>query len=130
VGLASSVTVSVAVSALCNVGLTVTLIVQVLFGATVPLLRQVVATAKSAAFAPVIATALAARCSVSVPPLVNVIVSAALVWFRTWLPKASGFGDSAACGKTPVPVRLTTCVVGLASSANVIVAARAPSCDG
>jgi hypothetical protein len=41
-----------------------------------------------------------------------------------------GLGESVACGKTPVPDNVTTWVVGLASSVNVIAADWLPSAVG
>jgi hypothetical protein len=62
--------------------------------------------------------------------LVSVNVCVALARFSRWFPNANGLGVGVACGNTPVPVTFTTCVVGLASSVNVIVAACPPSAVG
>ena len=115
----SSVKVSVAASAAAVDGVNVMLTKQVLpgpgAGGTAVLFLQVVVPptiAKSAALAPEMATALAAaRFSVSVPVLVSVTASAPLVVPFLTLPNGNGFGAAEACGKVPVPLKVTVCTV-------------------
>ncbi len=137
----SSVIVSVAASAAVVEGVNVTLITQEFpgpgAGGTAVLFLQVVVPAtmaKSVASAPLIATAFdAARFSVSLPLLVSVAVSAALVTPFGWLPKANVGGAAPPCGDTPVPVNETACVVPATppeSSVIVNVAASAPVVEG
>ena len=128
VGLASSVNVIVAACPPSPVGVNVTFTTQFPPAATVDPFVHVVPVPTIAnwfAFVPPNATVV--RCSVSVPPLFNVSVCVPLVVFCRWFPNANGLGVGVACGNTPVPVTFTTCVVGLASSVNVIVAACPPS---
>src|SRR5579863_5411965 len=62
------------------------------------------------------------RLRVPVPALDSVKVCTPLVVFTRWFPNGNGLGVGVACGNTPVPVRVTICVVGFASSVNVTVA--------
>src|SRR5579863_3108032 len=70
------------------------------------------------------------RCSVSVPPLVNVSTCVVLVVFSRWLPKGRGLGVGVACGNVPVPVSGKVCGLPVALSATDTVALRAPSALG
>ena len=104
-------------------GVNVSFTMQFAPASTVDPFVQVVpaAMAKSPALVPPKATVV--RSNVPVPPLVSVKVCAALAVFNRWFPKGTGLGVGVACGNTPVPVRFTICVVGLASSVKVTVAA-------
>jgi hypothetical protein len=130
VGVASSVNVNVAVNDPVLAGVNVTFTTQFAPAATVPPFVHVVpgAIANALGFVPPKATVV--TCSVSVPPFVSVTVCGALVVPLVWFPNPTGLGEALACGNTPVPVRFTTCVAGLASSVNVTVAVCAPSAVG
>lgn len=115
-----------AVRAPIAVGENVTLSTQLPPAATCPLVLvgQVVAglaKAKSAAFVP--ASAMLVTLSGAPPLFASVMVCAALVVVVGWLVKVRLVGAGVAVGGvTPVPERLTACVVGEASSVNVTVA--------
>jgi hypothetical protein len=123
-----TVIVMLALRALMAAGSNVTLNVQLAAGASWPLavVGHVVAgeaKAKSAAFVPV--KAMLVMLNAAPPLLVIVTFFAVLVVFTRWLPKAIVPADSVAVGGvTPVPDKLTVCVVGLASSVKVSVAAN------
>src|SRR5579863_8982197 len=129
-GLASSVKVTVAVCAPNAVGVKVRFTMQVNPAATVDPFVQVVpaAIANWLALAPPSATVV--KCSVSVPPLVNVSTCVALVVFSRWFPKATGLGVGVACGNVPVPVSGNVCGLPVALSATDTVALRAPNALG
>lgn len=107
-------------------GENVTLSTQLEAAATCPtaLVGQVVAglaNAKSAAFVP--ARVMLVTLSGAPPVLESVMVCAALVVVVAWLANVRlGTEGVAVGGVTPVPERVTTCVMGDASSVNVSVA--------
>jgi hypothetical protein len=131
VGLALSVNVIVAVWSPKAVGAYVSFTTQLAPASTVDPLRHVVPVAIANWFALVPPKATVVRVNGPVPPLLSVRVCAALAVFSRWFPNAmDGLGESVACGKTPTPDNVATWVVGLASSANVIVADWLPSAVG
>jgi uncharacterized membrane protein (DUF485 family) len=123
---ALSVKVSVAVSAAAILGVNVILAVQDEWAATLD--PQVVADrAKSLAFVPEMTMLV-----IETPALVlfvNVIVFAALVLFKPWLPKAKVAADSVTCA-TPVPVRAADWGLLPVLSVTIRVAVSAISVDG
>ena len=92
-------------------GVNVTLMVQLPPAETVP--PQVVVSAKSAESVPVMAMLTPVK--FVVPVLVKVMTCAGLVvpWF--WLPKVRLVGERLTPGPSPVPVRLTVCVLPVTS---------------
>ena len=122
--------VNVAANPVVLDGVKVRFTTQLLPAFTVEPFVQVVPEAMANTLGLVPPKATVVMCSISVPPLVSVTVCGALVVPFVWLPKGTAAGAGLACGNTPVPVRFTTCVVGLASSVNVTVAACAPSAVG
>lgn len=130
-GLASSVTVAVALRFPFAAGANVKLIRQVPFGASaVPLMHVVpCVTVKSPVFAPPRET-FAVRCSVSVPLFVSVTVCAALVEPTGVAGKLTLVGLSDVAGKTPVPLSVSVCGLLAASSATLKVAVPLPEAPG
>ncbi len=128
-GVAESVTVSVAVLVPVALGVNVTLMVQLAPTAkdrgSVP---QVFVCAKFDAFEPL--SAMLFTVSEAVPELVRVTLRAALVVPVTWLASVTLVGESVAADPLvvvpPVPVRVTVWVVGLALSVMVSVAVWMP----
>jgi hypothetical protein len=121
-GLASSVNVNVAENGVNPVGVNVTCTTQLAPANTVaPFVHVVpVPIANAPGFVPPSATV--ASVNGPFPPFVNVTVCGALVVPLLWFPNGTVAGAGLACGNTPVPVNVTACVVGLASSVNVTVA--------
>lgn len=123
---ALSVKVSVAVSAAAMLGVNVILTVQDACAATLAV--QVVADwAKSLAFVPEMAMLVIGTAALVL--FVKVIVFAALVLFKPWLPKASVAADSVTCA-SPVPVSDTVWGLLAAESATVSVSVSAAVVDG
>jgi hypothetical protein len=124
---ALSVMVSAALSAVANVGVNATLIVQLFPVATEPAQSSV--SPKSPAFAPVTAMAVV---KVEFPVLVRMTGKAPLVVPSDWLPKVKLVVErpATAAVPTPVPVRDIICGLPLALSVTATEAARLPAALG
>jgi hypothetical protein len=133
VGVASSVKVSVAVRDPEAVGVNVTFTAQVPEPGTGVAVVQVVplATAKSDAFVPVMVAA-TEKCSDASPWFVTVAFCAVLGELRVCAENVSVLAArSAVAGvRVPIPVSITVCVAGVASSVNVSAAVRDPAAVG
>ena len=119
---AVSVIVSVPLRAPVAVGVKVTSIAQLLPAATDPL--QLLVSAKS----PVVAMLVMLKGAVPLFP--SVTTCGALVVLTTWPLKVTLFGATLAVAAVPVPLRLITWGIVLASSVTVSVPPRVPVADG
>jgi hypothetical protein len=114
---ALSTMLTVALSEAMVEGVKVTVMVQLELIARLD--GQLSDSAKSEALAPVTLMLVMERGAVAVLPLVRVAVLGALVVPYTTVPKEREVGETLAAGATPVPLRLTYWVLGVALSFSV-----------